>query len=46
MASALFVELKKSLTFDGPDIDTWVYKFYSRVTVGLFFCCGGSIRIF
>ena len=42
MASAVFVELKKSLTFDGPDIDTWVYKFYSRVTVGLFFVAGAA----
>ena len=42
MASALFVALKESLTFDGPDIDTWVYKFYSRVTVGLFFVAGAA----
>jgi len=36
MASALFNELVTRLTFDGIDIDTWVFKFYSRVTVGLF----------
>jgi len=36
MADALFQELKNRLTFDGIDIDTWVFKFYSRVTVGLF----------
>ena len=41
-ASALFVPIVKSLTFDGPDIDTWVYKFYSRVTVGLFFVAGAA----
>ena len=42
MASALFAALKESLTFDGPDIDTWVYKFYSRVTVGLFLVAGAA----
>ena len=36
MASALFDELVTRLKFDGIDIDTWVFKFYSRVTVGLF----------
>ena len=40
MASALFDELKNRLTFDGIDIDTWVFKFYSRVTVGLFLVAG------
>ena len=42
MASALFAALKENLTFDGPDIDTWVYKFYSRVTVGLFLVAGAA----
>jgi len=36
MADALFKELVNRLKFDGIDIDTWVFKFYSRVTVGLF----------
>ena len=46
MASAamanLFAGLKESLTFDGPDIDTWVYKFYSRATVGIFFSAAAA----
>ena len=42
MATALFGALNERLKFDGPDIDTWVYKFYSRVTVGLFFVAGAA----
>ena len=36
MASALIGELTKRFSLDGVDIDNWTFKFYSRVTVGIF----------
>ena len=33
----LFNSLAKRLSFPEIDIDNWVFKFYSRVTVGIFF---------
>ena len=45
MATALFAELANRLKPDGIDIDTWVFKFYSRVTVGLFLVAAGIHQI-
>lgn len=36
MASALFDELKSRFSLDGVDIDNWSFKFFSRVSVGIF----------
>jgi len=36
MASAIFADLAKRFSLEGIDIDTWVFKFYSRATVGIF----------
>ena len=36
MASALIAELTSRFSLDGVDIDNWTFKFYSRVTVGIF----------
>ena len=36
MASALFDELKSRFSLDGIDIDNWSFKFFSRVSVGIF----------
>ena len=36
MASALIGELTKKFSLDGVDIDNWTFKFYSRVTFGVF----------
>jgi len=37
MASDLFKELTSRLSLEGVDIDNWTWKFYSRVSAGLFF---------
>ena len=36
MASGLFQELAHRFSLDGIDIDNWGFKFFSRVTVGIF----------
>jgi len=42
MASALFAVLTEKLNLDGIDIDTWHFKFYSRLTPGLFMLAGAA----
>jgi len=42
MASALFAVLTEKLNLDGIDIDTWPFKFYSRITPGLFMLAGAA----
>lgn len=37
MASDLFKELTSRLSLEGVDIDNWTWKFYSRVSAGIFF---------
>ena len=36
MASALFGQFTSRFSLDGVDIDNWTFKFYSRVTFGVF----------
>ena len=40
MADKIFKDIVKRFGFDEIDIDSWVFKCYSRVTAGLFFLAG------